>query len=710
MHRVSTISAEARASHCMAEELPCAKSHESDDPEQRLNSLSLLHELEVHQIELEMQSAERQHTRDNLEPLLTKCSKLYAFAPSGYFTLDCDGTISSVNLAGAGLIGVERSLLIGESFHRFVSDEYRSDFLVFHTNVVENQNTSASDILLHTAGRHFFYVRIQAVFSVPGDEYLLAVTDITKKKLSEEALLRSKTSYRSLFENMLEGFAYCKILYDAQGRPTDFVYLDVNDTFKSLTGLENVTGKTASEVIPGIKMTNPELFEIYERVAATGNPEKFNIELEPLGKWFSVSVFSVEREYFVAVFANITEQKEALDKLQLMAQVFEHIGEAIVISGPDNRIVATNGAFTRLTGYSQEEVLGRNPRILKSGHEPKEFYESMWERLLNENYWQGEIWEKRKDGTLYPKWLTITVVRNDRREITHYIGSFSDISERKQVAQKIDYLAHHDHLTNLPNRFCLMKRLSLALEEAKKTTSHLAVMFIDLDRFKSINDSFGHHTGDSLLLLVAERLQGHVRKTDIVARIGGDEFVVVLPQIQSGTAAVHVASNIREVLSRNFLIDGNDLHITPSIGISVFPHDGKTPEDLIKNAGYAMSFAKSKGRNSFQFFKRKMNSSAQARLSMESALRAAIGRDELLLHYQPQIDLTSGRVIGVEALVRWQHPHRGLIPPDMFIPIAEDTGLIMPIGDFVLKTACRQLNLWLSEGLPQFRMAVNLSA
>ena len=709
MHGVPTTSA-AAVLRSMAEASLSVASPEIDGPTEA-NRQRLIHELLVHQSELEMQNAGPRQTRGTLEPPLANCSNLYDFAPEGHCTLDCAGTIRNANLTSAGLLGIERAQLIGESFLRFVSDDSCPGFHAFLANVVKNQPQPPCDLLLHTAQRHPFLARMQVICSKPPeDEYLVAIMDITQKNLAEKALLASESRYRCLFKNMLEGFAYCKMLYDDHGRPMDFVYLDVNHAFENLTGLGNVTGKKATEAIPGIKMAHPELFEIYGRVAATGEPEKFEIALEPLGKRFSVSVYSPEKAYFVAVFDNITKRKEAEDKLRLMAQVFEHIGEAIVITGPDKKILATNSTFSRLTGYSREDALGQNPSILKSGNEPKEFYASMWQSLSNENYWQGEIWDKRKDGTLYPKWLTITVVRDDHGDISHYIGSFSDISERKQTAQKIDYLAHHDHLTNLPNRCSLMKRLCHALELAKQSTSHLAVMFIDLDRFKNINDSLGHYVGDSLLSLVAARLLASIRRVDIVARIGGDEFVVVLPQIQSGLAAAHVAINIHKSLSENYQLDGHDLHITPSIGISVFPHDGETTEELIKNADLAMSYVKSKGGNNYQFFKQQMNSTAQERLLMESGLRAAIERKEFLLHYQPQIDLASGRVICVEALVRWQHPLRGLIPPDMFIPIAEDTGLILQIGDFVLKTACRQLNAWLSAGLPPFRMAVNLSA
>ena len=407
---------------------------------------------------------------------------------------------------------------------------------------------------------------------------------------------------------------------------------------------------------------------------------------------------------------DITERKEADEQVHLLARVFEHSGEAIIITGPGSEILAVNSTFTRVTGYTQEDALGQNPRMLQSGKEPKDFYALMWESLSKENYWQGELWNKRKDGSLYPKSLAISAVRNDQGEVLNYIGSFTDITERRQAASRIEHLAHYDPLTNLPNRYNLLGKLTQALELAKRSMNNLSLLFIDLDHFKNINDSLGHHIGDILLNLVAERLLESVRAADIVARIGGDEFVVVLQQIHSGIDAAQIAAKIQQNLSQSILLEGHSLHITPSIGISVYPYDGETVDDLMKNADLAMYHAKAKGRNNYQFYKNEMNINVHERLLLENDLLAAISREEFVLHYQPQIDLKTGSVIGVEALVRWQHPERGLVMPEIFIPIAEETGLILPIGDWVLNKACRQMAAWTLEGLQPVRMAVNLSA
>ena len=530
-----------------------------------------------------------------------------------------------------------------------------------------------------------------------------------RQRLSLEKLEESEDRYRLLFENMTTGFALHEMIYDDDGKPTDYRFLEMNPAFELLIGTAaaSLLGKTVKESMPGIE---DYWIEQYGVVARTGMPIAFRNYSREQGKYYDVWAFSPRKDSFAVIVSDITERKEAEDKLRLMAQVFERSGDAILITDPENKIIATNSSFTTLTGYSQEEVLGQNPSILKSGKETDEFYRSLWEALAKEHYWQGEIWEKRKDGSLYPKWLTITAIHDHKGVLLNYIAGFSDISERKLAEQKIEHMAHHDALTNLPNRFSLTERLGQSLEQARRSDQHLAVIFLDLDHFKNINDSLGHHIGDLLLIEVAARLSGSVRASDIVARLGGDEFVVALPQVQSGIAAAHTVSKIQKALSRLFLLEGHELRITPSIGISVFPHDGETVEALMQNADAAMYHAKAQGRNNYQFFKKEMNAKAHERLLLENDLRSAIEREEFVVYYQPQVDIVAGRVIGVEALVRWRHPVRGLIAPDEFIAVAEDTGLILPLGTMVLEIACRQLAAWLAKGVPLLRMAVNLSA
>ncbi|CAA7626774.1 putative Diguanylate cyclase [Candidatus Terasakiella magnetica] len=404
------------------------------------------------------------------------------------------------------------------------------------------------------------------------------------------------------------------------------------------------------------------------------------------------------------------ERSRAEDGLRLAASVFHNTIEGIMITDMDGTILSVNPAFTTITGYSAEEAVGQTPRLLKSDHHDSAFYASMWKTLDDTAIWQGEIWNRRKSGEAFLEWLSISVVPDIDGRPLRYVSVFNDITELWRKDEHIRHQAYHDALTGLPNRFLLQDRLEHALDIARRARSALAVLFLDLDRFKLINDSLGHEMGDHLLRAVAGRISDCVRKSDTVARLGGDEFVVVLSDPSGTDEVAHTAERIITALAIPLLLAGRELQVTSSIGIAMFPQDGREANALMKNADTAMYQAKDCGRNAFRFFDSGMNNHAIERLDMEVALRHALANNEFELHYQPKLRLPGSELNGFEALIRWNRPGHGLIAPGDFIPLAEETGLIIPIGQWVLETACRQMAIWRQAALPIGMVAVNLSA
>jgi diguanylate cyclase (GGDEF)-like protein/PAS domain S-box-containing protein len=409
------------------------------------------------------------------------------------------------------------------------------------------------------------------------------------------------------------------------------------------------------------------------------------------------------------VFSEISGRISAESRLQQAAKVFEYTTEGVILTDENANIIAVNPAFSEITGFSEKEVLGRNPRFLQSGRHDKAFYAAMWNSLKQQKTWQGEIWNRRKNGEVYPEWLNITTVQEAPEAEPQYVAVFSDITSIIQSQTQLEHLAHHDPLTDLPNRLLFEDRLEHAIANAKREKTHLAVLFLDLDRFKNINDSLGHAVGDALLVQVAQRLRHLLRHNDTAARMGGDEFTILVENLVDPSYSAVIATKIQNQLKKPFEIFGRKLHITVSIGISLYPEDGRDVGNLTKNADAAMYQAKENGRNNYRFYTSELTQSAFERLLMETELRTAIKEGQLLLYYQPQFSILSGKMTGTEALLRWQHPRMGTIPPAQFVPLAEETGLIHEIGLWSLETVCRQTRSWSDKGLFNGRMAINLS-
>ncbi len=478
-----------------------------------------------------------------------------------------------------------------------------------------------------------------------------------------------------------------------------------------LSDKDNVFGKPLCQWIkncpykyecPGLKCSMAgEKFELYS---------DFVID----GTYYDVSVTPVRDENGVPIklifmFFDVTERRKSSDRLRLSAAVFENTSEGVVITDKTNRIIEVNDALLRITGYVRDEIIGRKPSMFKSGMHEDEFYDEMWARLNNEGFWRGEIWDRRKNGEVFPAWQTINSIQNDYGEVVNYVSIFSDISAIKQSQEKLDFLAHHDPLTTLPNRVLFNDRLTQALEKSRRDHSKLAIIFIDLDRFKNINDTLGHAFGDKLLVDAARRLLSNIRKVDTIARLGGDEFIVLLENIESEDHVGYFAEKLLNAFSEPFSIGENELHLSLSMGICISPADGNDVNTLFKNADAAMYRAKEQGRNGFQFFTEELSRKAHEKLDIETNLRRAIELEQLEIYYQPQNLLDTGKILSAEALLRWRHPEQGMIPPDKFIPVAEETGLIVPIGDWVITEACRQLRAWREQGHDIKYIAINVS-
>lgn len=405
-----------------------------------------------------------------------------------------------------------------------------------------------------------------------------------------------------------------------------------------------------------------------------------------------------------------TDDDDQTAKLRLAAAVFTNTQEGIVVTDAKGRVVAVNPAFSAMTGYALEELQGQTMRALQSGQQGAEFYREMWRKIQAAGHWQGEIWNRRKNGEIYPALLTISSVRAPSGEVVNYVGSSADLSRVKKSELELDHLAHHDLLTNLPNRRLLSLRLEQAIARTRTTGQGGAVVFFDLDGFKTVNDSLGHAAGDELLIEVAQRLRGALRSCDTLARFGGDEFVVLLENMPAATASSAVERLVDKLSDPFQTSQGMEIFVRASAGISLFPHDSVTESELIQHADAALYQAKMSGKATYRFYSAQLTENANTRLAFEARIRRALAREEFVLHYQPIVSLTDGSVLGVEALIRWNDPDRGLVAPNDFIPLAEETGLIIPLGEWVMRTACHQLKLWHAQGVDIKYVALNVTA
>lgn len=547
----------------------------------------LLHELQVHQIELEIQNVTLRQAQSDLQKSRDRYFDLYEFAPVAYLTLTDMGLITEINLVGAKLLGEDRSKLIHRGFAQFVAAE--------------------------------------------------------------------------------DGECWNRCLESTMQEP---------DRQRCELAVQRADGS------------------------------RFDALLKCLRPDGETSVMRI-------TMTDITEIKRA-EELRIAAIAFES-QEGIMVTDQKGVMVRVNKAFTRLTGYSAEEAIGQTPALLKSVNQDKAFYQSMWQALIETGYWQGEVWNRRKNSSVYVAWLTISAVTAPDGATTHYVGAFSEITKDKEAAADIHRLAYYDSLTHLPNRRLLHDRIGHAMAGSTRSELYGALLFLDLDNFKNINDTRGHDIGDQLLIEAARRIQANVRAGDTVARLGGDEFVIMLEDlsVDAHDAAIEaglVGEKIRETLAEPYILAGRGFHCAASIGVTLFRGIEESIDILLQHADLAMYKAKSAGRNTLRFFNPAMQIALDERTALEADLRLAVERGQLHLHYQAQID-SSRRVIGAEALLRWEHPQRGQVPPRDFIPLAEETGLILSIGQWVLESACAQIKAWSTgPATSELQLAINVSA
>lgn len=556
-----------------------------------------------------------------------------------------------------------------------------------------------------TDGEDFPVEVLLTTINLGGHQAIYTVwRDITERKRAEEAL----QMYRFSMENAPEGVFFMT-------RDGGFSY--VNETACRSLGYtrDELLSLHLWDIDPLFPMEKWRLLWAQHHAGKIDTMHTETTHRRKDGVMFPVEVSARhlwlgDHELHVAFVRDITERKRAEEELRQLAAVVKNTAEAVVVTDANNRIIAVNKAFTEITGYAEQEALGNNPRILKSDRHGRDFYRTMWAAIETAGLWQGEIWDRRKSGEIFPAWSTISVVRDVDNNIINYVAVFSDISAIKRSQEQLDFLAHHDPLTELPNRLLFNDRLEHALKRAEREGHQVAVLFLDLDRFKNINDSLGHPVGDILLKETAKRITRLIRQEDTVARLGGDEFIILIEKIDDAQDVAHLAKKLTEAVGNPFSVKGHELHLTVSVGISLYPGDGEEGATLVRNADAAMYRAKEEGRNAYQFYTTALTAAAFERLTLENALRHALEKNELILFYQPQYRLKTGELIGAEALIRWQHPDMGLILPSRFISLAEECGLIGSIGEWVLQCACQQMKTWLDAGFPLKRMAVNLSS
>jgi diguanylate cyclase (GGDEF)-like protein/PAS domain S-box-containing protein len=670
--------------------------------------------------ELHMQNEELRRTQIALKESHERYAKLYDFAPTGYLTLTHNGLITEINSTAAGLLGMDRKKLLHRYFSAFVTTDDNERWRLFLSDAMKHSERKNIKLMLKRIDGTVFSVQLDCQLVMIGDKepiLYISFTDISKTRHVETILHEVETHTLSMALACAEMGSWD---WDIETG-----YVIFNERWAKMRGYR------LDEIDPhidtwesGIHPNDLPAFHDALTAHLENRAPSFQAEYRVRTRsgpliWLLNRGTVIKRDSegnplrIAGIEMDITERKRSDEELRVAAIAFES-QEGMIVTDPNAVILRVNQAFIRLTGYSAKEVIGQTPHLFSSGRHNKTFYQRMWTSLRETGFWQGEIWNRRKNGMIYAEWLNISSVCAPDGSITHYVASFTDLTNNKEAAAEIHRLAYYDPLTQLPNRRLFQEQLSKALVVSGRNRKYGALLFIDLDNFKSLNDTLGHDMGDMLLTQVAMRLLDCIREGDTVARQGGDEFVVMLQELsqnleEAAVQAEEVGEKILATLNQTYQLNYYEYHSTPSIGITLFNDHLETVDELLKRADIAMYAAKEMGRNTLRFFDPEMQAAVTARAALEADLHRALTENQFKLYFQIQSH-HDRQIISAEVLLRWEHPERGLILPLEFIPLAEETRLILPIGLWVLEEACAQLKSW--ENMPQTRdlqLAVNVS-